>query len=79
MRFYYKYSVFRKCGDNMATANVIWSSKRAQIPAVSTIITTTDLHYVKTGHTLMIVHLDLDTRFNIHVQGLLLLPELLTR
>jgi len=35
----------------MARANVTWDGTRAQIPAVSTIITTTDLHYVKTGHT----------------------------
>ena len=59
----------------MATANVIWSSTRAQIAAASTIITTTGLDYVKTGHTLMMVHLDQGTRFNTHAQGLLLPPE----
>ena len=50
----------------MATVNVTWSTKRAQILAVSTIITTTGLDYVKIGRTLMMVHLDQGTRFNIH-------------
>lgn len=63
----------------MATASVIWNSKLPQIPALPTTITTSGLHNVKTGHTLMMVQLDQGTRFNTHVYGFLLLPELLTR